>query len=114
QAFFAKVCLRVPVFVVGEHSARYRQHPHSCCAIAAHTGAQDAEELQYLHWLAEYISRQAGKDGKAWAVLEKLLWPYRHPILCRVFGRAQQLVRQGKELQRQALLRTIARWTFKV
>ena len=97
QAFFAKVCLRVSVFMVGEYSARYRQHPDSCCAIAAHTGAQDAAELQYLHWLADYVSRQVGKDGEAWVVLEQLLWPYRHPLWCHVFGRAQQLVRQAKE-----------------
>jgi hypothetical protein len=114
QAFFAKVCLRVPVFVVGEHSARYRQHPHSCCAIAAHTGAQAPAELQYLHWLAEYVCRQVQKDGEAWSVLAKLLWPYRHPLLCCVFGRAQQLVKQGKELQMKALVRAIARRTLPV
>jgi glycosyltransferase involved in cell wall biosynthesis len=114
QAFFAKVCLRVPVFVVDEYSARYRQHPYSCCAIATNTGAQELAELKYLHWLAEYVSRQVRKDGETWAVLEKILWPYRHAILCYVFRRVRQLLRQGKELQMQALLRTIARWTCKV
>ena len=33
QAFFAKICLTTPIFVVGEYSARYRQHPDSCCNI---------------------------------------------------------------------------------
>ena len=114
QAFFAKVCLRVPVFVVAEHSALYRQHPHSCCAIGVNTGAKDPAELQYLHWLAEYVSQQTGKDSEAWAILTKILWPYRHPILCRVLGRAQQLVRQEKEQRIKVFLRTIARWTLPV
>lgn len=94
QAFFAKVCLHTPVFVLGEHSARYRQHPASCCQLAERGGQYRAAEERYLRWLAVYLDRYPTDAGDDWATLGRLLWPYRHPLTYRLCGRTQQLLNE--------------------
>lgn len=86
QAFFAKVCLHTSVYMIGDYSARYRQHPDSCCHVAADSGQYQAAEDRYLRWLAKYIFERKIGDNDSAAVLHKLLWPYRHPILQRALN----------------------------
>jgi glycosyltransferase involved in cell wall biosynthesis len=85
QAFFAKVCLAGPVFVSGECSARYRQHPNS------HSAAREAEQSTarraFLRWLAEYMSKQATANGREGRRLLRKLWPCKFPNLDRVYQR---------------------------
>lgn len=63
QAFFAKICLSLPVFVESGCWDKYRQHPDSCCYIAEKTGQYHPENLNsahliFLNWVAEYLSQK--------------------------------------------------------
>ncbi|HMQ29576.1 MAG TPA: glycosyltransferase family A protein [Chloroflexaceae bacterium] len=89
QAFFAKVCLHAPIYVLGEHSARYRQHPGSHCHITERASGYEAAEERYLRWLAGYVERYAGRKGEEWRELRRLLGPYR-PSLRRLASDARR------------------------
>ncbi|MBE9188811.1 glycosyltransferase family 2 protein [Gloeocapsopsis crepidinum LEGE 06123] len=90
QAFFAKLCLKVPVFVESGCWDRYRQHPDSSCYVAVKTGEfhfsqMNSAQLTFLNWLEKYLSEQGVKDTKVWESLQQALWPYRQPILYRLY-----------------------------
>jgi glycosyltransferase involved in cell wall biosynthesis len=84
QAFFAKVCLLVPVLMMDGCSARYRQHGDSCYSRAKRTGMVAAAERTYLTWLARYVWKHPDRGGEAWEALHDILWPYRYPLLHRL------------------------------
>ena len=97
QAFFAKVYLKIPVFVMSECWDRYRQHSDNCCFVAEQTGQYypghlNPAQLSFLNWLAKYLSQQWVKDTELWDALQKALWSYDHPILYYL-SRPQHLVR---------------------
>lgn len=86
QAFFTKVYLKVPVFVEANYWDKYRQHPNSTCSIAQKEGKfhrlkPNPIQLNFLNWLAEYLSQQGVKDTEVWQALQQGLWPYQHPVL---------------------------------
>jgi glycosyltransferase involved in cell wall biosynthesis len=81
QAFYAKVCLKTPVFVSGDCWDRYRQHPDSCCSVAKRTNKLHFAELFYLNWLETYLSAEGIKNSELWRALRKRQWSYRHPTL---------------------------------
>lgn len=103
QAFFAKVCATTPVYVIGEYSARYRQHPASAYSIARATGQQQRTEDIYLTWLARYIAAQPNRNGAEWETLDELLWPYRHPILSRFKLAGSEILERGRAMARRLL-----------
>jgi glycosyltransferase involved in cell wall biosynthesis len=110
QAFFAKVCLKVPVFVEGGCWDRYRQHPNSCCYVAMEAGEYDLKlphpaHLIFLNWIAEYLSQQEVKDTEVWKALQKAIWPYSHPILYSLL-RSKHLVK----LMQRILPVPVRRW----
>jgi hypothetical protein len=107
QAFYAKVCLKAPVFVSDQCWDRYRQHPDSACSVASRAGLNEAAWLTFLSWLEAYLSQQGVKNAEVWEALQKKLRPYRQPILYRLFVCGQHRIRQM-----QGLLRKIARWTL--
>jgi glycosyltransferase involved in cell wall biosynthesis len=84
QAFHAKLCLRFPVFVSAACGYRYRQHPGACTSRSHEMGATYAARQTFLKWLEVYLSRQGMKNGEVWQVVQKELWPYRHPTLARI------------------------------
>lgn len=89
QAFFAKVCLKAPVFVESGCWDKYRQHSDNCCSVAMESGEYHPQlphsaRLIFLKWLSEYLSQQDVKDTEVWQALQKSLWPYQHPILYRL------------------------------
>lgn len=101
QAFFAKVCLKAPVFVESGCWDRYRQHQNNSCSVAQKTGQYHPvnphpAHLTFLNWLGSYLSQQEVKDTEVWKAFQKGLWPYRHPILYHLSTRTQHLVRQIK------------------
>jgi len=89
QAFFAKVCLQIPVFVADACWARYRQHPDSCCAVAEREGVANAARLPLLKWIADYLTQQRVANARVWKALRRELWPYQHPRLHRWLIRLQ-------------------------
>jgi glycosyltransferase involved in cell wall biosynthesis len=89
QAFLVKVYLHEAVFVAGECWDKYREHPDSCVSTVKKAGQYHAARLFFLNWLQEYLSQQGVQDPEIWEALRRVLWPYRHPILHRLRGRAQ-------------------------
>lgn len=114
QAFLAKVYLRAAVFVADACWDRYRQHADSCVSAVTRAGQYHTVRLFFLHWLAEYLSKQGVEDAEVWKALHTALRPYRHPLLHGLLSGPQRLVKRGKELRLKALVQTIARRTLPV
>jgi glycosyltransferase involved in cell wall biosynthesis len=91
QAFFVKVCLKMPVFVANTWWAKYRQHPDSCYALATKTGEDDKRWGPFLNWIAAYLTEQKIKDPIVWEVLEQQLRLHHPSTLDRFIGRGWQL-----------------------
>jgi glycosyltransferase involved in cell wall biosynthesis len=94
QAFCAKICLRFPLVASAECLYLYRQHPDSACAVAARTGQAHAARLQFLTWLAAYLSEQPSVDAAVDHALRAELWRNRHPLLERGLSHARRLARR--------------------
>ncbi len=118
QAFFAKLCLKAPVFVESGCWDKYRQHSDSNCYVAQKTGQFNFSEpnparLTFLNWLADYLSKQGFKNTEVWQALQKALWPYHHPTLYRLSKLLSELflqlllVRQIKGLLKLIVRRTL-------
>jgi hypothetical protein len=96
QVFFAKVCLRLPVFVSDSCWARYRQHPRSCCAIASSNGSDESARRLFLEWLRSYLVGQNITDPVIWTTLRRQLWKYEHPLLSDAASKGKQLLRRAR------------------
>lgn len=113
QAFFAKICLKAPVFVESGCWDRYRQHPDSSCYVAIkkgefHPTKMSSTYLTYLHWLEEYLSEQGVKNTEVCQALQEVIWPTRHPIMYRLL-RFKHLV---KLIGRRTLPISVRRWLW--
>ena len=118
QAFFTKVYLKVPVFVESNYWDRYRQHPNSTCSIAQKKGQfhrlkPNPTQLNFLNWLAEYLTQQDVNDSEIWQALQKGMWPYKYPLLYFF----SQLFQQGKYrlslLIKKTFIFPIRRWLIR-
>lgn len=118
-AFFGKLLLESPAWVMPGHLHLYRQHPESCSWIAIADGeyVMDASvphpaRGQFLDWYAGYIAGRT-VDASVHGALAFARWPYHHPHLAAA-GRFGQRLRPlgGKAARRLAgqtvaLLRTV-------
>ena len=84
QAFLLKIYLATPVLAVNECWDLYRLHPDSCVAKATATNQYQVIRLFFLNWLEKYLIAQGFKETEVWTLLQKVLWPYRHPILYKI------------------------------
>lgn len=98
QVFYAKVFLKLPVFITDECAAKYRQHPESSCAFVEKTGRAFAARSKFLHWLEKYLSEQKIVEPKIWQALQKALMPYKHPFRYRLFTYKEYSIKQIKKL----------------
>jgi glycosyltransferase involved in cell wall biosynthesis len=98
QAFYAKVCLKFPVFVSGDCWDRYRQHPDSCCSVAKRTKELHVAEISYLNWLERHLSAEGIKNSKLWRALRKRQWLCCHPNLHHLLERIERNLVQMKSL----------------
>jgi len=114
QVFYAKVCLKVPVFVSSECWARYRKHPASSCAVVGRTGQLNAARLIFLDWLAKYLTQQGVDDPEIWHALRHKQRRHRHLTLYRLLERARHPVAQidglSKLIARRILPPPIHSW----
>jgi glycosyltransferase involved in cell wall biosynthesis len=92
QAFYAKVCLRAPVFAANACWSRYRQHPDSIVALARKGGQEYSTRLAFLRWLAAYLTEQRVAEPEIWKALRRQLRRYRHPKLARSLDAAHNLM----------------------
>jgi glycosyltransferase involved in cell wall biosynthesis len=89
QAFFAKICLKYPVFVESGCWDYYRQHDESCCNEA--TGAGEYRKMPpspahktYVEWLEKYLRDAGTRDQRVWDAFSAARLPYEHPLLFQV------------------------------
>jgi glycosyltransferase involved in cell wall biosynthesis len=101
QVFYAKVCLKAPVFVSDQCWDRYRQHSGSACSVASRAGLNDAAWLKFLSWIEKYLTQQKVKDAILWQALQRRLQPYRQPILRRLFVYGQHSMQKMRETLRK-------------
>ena len=109
QVFFAKVCLKVPVFVSGECWDRHRQHRDSACSVWRRTGEYYSAEagLRFLSWIEDYLSGRGPKNTEVWTVLQKAIFPYRHPIVYRIVRHVEGWPGEVKGMARRIARRTL-------
>jgi glycosyltransferase involved in cell wall biosynthesis len=94
QAFHAKLCLDSSVYVSSECWYWYRQHSEACTATAHKVKRGHAiARKTFLYWLEKYLSQQGCQHRELWQVLQKELWPYRHPFLFRISNRVQAVLK---------------------
>jgi glycosyltransferase involved in cell wall biosynthesis len=98
QAFYAKLCLKAPVFVSGDCWDRYRQHPDSCCSVAKRTKTLHFAELFYLNWLETYLLAEGIKNSELLRALRKREWLCRHPTLEQLLVRVERNLVRMKSL----------------
>lgn len=98
QAFYAKVCLKAPVFVSGDCWDRYRQHPDSCCSVAKRTKGLHSAELFYLNWLKTYLFAEGIENSELLRALRKRRWLCRHPTLSTLIKRVDRNLGRMKSL----------------
>jgi glycosyltransferase involved in cell wall biosynthesis len=119
RAFFAKVYLKVPVFVTSEYWDRYRQHPDSTCSVAARSTSynpygKSSAHLTFLNWIGEYLTQQGVENTQVQQALQKGLFPYHHPVwffLLRTKYQCQiKLIELLKSLGQWNLLTRIRLW----
>jgi glycosyltransferase involved in cell wall biosynthesis len=116
QVFFAKVCLKTPVFVSGECWDRHRQHPNSACSVWRGTGEYYSAEvaLMFLNWMEDHLSEHNMRGTETWKILQRALLPYRHPNVYRTVTTAQnsleQLLVLAKQIARHILPLSTRDW----
>jgi glycosyltransferase involved in cell wall biosynthesis len=114
QIFLTKLCLEAPVFAASTCWHKYRQHPGSYCAVWGKTEREYLERLAFLNWVEDYLTQHGCNNGEVWTVLQRRLWPYRHPVRYRLHSGAQHLQGQGKRalylLVRSLLPAPIYQW----
>jgi glycosyltransferase involved in cell wall biosynthesis len=98
HAFYAKVCLKSPVFVSDDCWDRYRQHPDSCCSVAKRTKTLQFAELSYLNWLEQYLLAERIKDSELWRALRKRQWLLCHPTMDHLLERIERNLRRMRSL----------------
>ncbi len=107
QAFLLKVYLATPVFVVNECWDLYRLHSDSCVAKATAANQYEVIRLFFFNWLEKYLIEQGFKGTEVWNLLQKVLWPYHHPILYKIQRFTQDFIGLIK-----TLLKSMVRLTF--
>ena len=70
QAFFSKLCLRFPVFVMAQSYDKYRQHEAGICNSSVQSGEYQVARLTYLNWLADYLKQSVRPKDDARGMAE--------------------------------------------
>lgn len=104
QAFLLKAYLHTSVYVSSRCLDRYRRHPGS---VTLSTGRDEylAARREVLEWFAEYLGEADHSDPDVRRLVDRALWPHRHPVLARVrahAGRARAQVRRRVAALRRA------------
>lgn len=95
QALLSKIYLTTPVFVSSACCLKYRLHPESCVSVVTGAGRYHAVRRFFLEWFDAYLVREKLTGTAVWQMVQKALWPYRHPVL---FG----MISAPKTLRRYA------------
>jgi hypothetical protein len=104
QVFYAKLCLRWPVYVAGQSWFKYRKHPNSAVSVVKQSGGMRSARLAYLNWLEGYLDHNRIRDGRVRRALKAARWKTRHPGLSHLTAHIKY-----RALVARAFLGTIAR-----
>jgi glycosyltransferase involved in cell wall biosynthesis len=114
QAFYTKLCLRVPVLIAGESWSRYRRHSESAVAMMRRRGQLRAARLDYLRWLDGYLKSQCIENRELRRALRAAHFNCRHPGLARLQRdlnyRALTASEALRSLARRCLPAPMIRW----
>ncbi|GAX41894.1 family 2 glycosyl transferase [Tolypothrix sp. NIES-4075] len=103
QAFFAKICLKYPVFIESGCWDKYRQHPDSTCYVAERTGEYHITDISpsyatYLNWLEGYLVKEKLVNTEVWQALQRVLFFVRHPSIYDYYRRIRSVIWKFKAL----------------
>ena len=109
MAFFTKVCLKAPVWVSAECWSQHRRHEGSACSVGRRTGEYRRGYPVFLNWVEQYLSEQGAKNTELWNIVQKQLWPYRHPQLQRGLACARRFAYRVRVLTAQTVRQNFSR-----
>ncbi|HYP26929.1 MAG TPA: glycosyltransferase family A protein [Blastocatellia bacterium] len=104
QAFYAKLCLKWPVFVAGRCWFKYRKHPESAVSVVKERGGMRAARLTYLNWVEGYLNDHGVADMEVRRALRAARRKCLHPGFYRQAARIKYRALIARES-----LRSIAR-----
>jgi glycosyltransferase involved in cell wall biosynthesis len=113
QVFYAKICLKAPMFISSRCWYRWRKHLNSACAVAVSTGKYDIARLNFLNWLEQYLSQQGIKHEEIRRTLEEEKWNCGNPAHAKGVTNALRFAdmkKSVKSLVRRTLPRPVYRW----
>ena len=114
QVFYAKVCLKWPVFVAGQSWFRYRKHSDSAVAVVKKRGQLQSARLTYLNWLEMYLQKQELENKEVRRALNDARRRCRYPRLFRITAHIKyRVLIAGESLRsmaRQTLPAFVHRW----
>jgi glycosyltransferase involved in cell wall biosynthesis/SAM-dependent methyltransferase len=100
QAFYFKLGLNAKALASHECWYKYRQHPHSVCAIGVRTGAQVIAKMKFLQWATQYLAfSKIQRPDLVEALLRELCASTPHSsrsLMSRVKIRMKKRVRQAR------------------
>ena len=96
RAFFSKVYLKIPVFVISECLDWYRQHPDSACYLEQRNGRYNPYKpsqphFTFLQWLECYLLQEGIEDREVWQALRISFLPYKNPPLHHLYQVVKRL-----------------------
>jgi len=98
QALIAKLMLAAVTVVLEEPLVKYRQHAASLTHRLGRSGEYrsgrpHAALFEYLQWLRRYVTEQTPQFPELDRILERRLWPTRHPRLSSAYESVRSVYR---------------------
>jgi glycosyltransferase involved in cell wall biosynthesis len=107
QVFYAKLCLRWPVYVSGQSWFKYRKHQDSAVSVVKQSGGMQRARFTYLNWLESYLDDNRISDSRVRRALRIARWKNRYPGLSRLSAHIRYRARIAKEFLRAAGRQTL-------
>jgi glycosyltransferase involved in cell wall biosynthesis len=108
QAFFAKLCLKYPVYVESGCWDYYRQHDESCCKKATAAGhyhkvPPSPSHKTYIDWLGAYLRAEKVEDETVWSAFRAACMPYERPFTFQLMLIPERVKRVALRVARATL-----------
>jgi glycosyltransferase involved in cell wall biosynthesis len=118
QAFYAKMCLVVPLLVSDRCHDWYRQHTESHTQVTVREGKAPQERLEFLTWLSDYLDKNHVEDPQLWLAIRRQMWllgkQHQADFLMRNSKRSRWLRKWLLRLEQRTLPIRIRYWLWKV
>jgi len=94
QVFLTKLCLDAPAYAASACWHHYRQHGASYCGTWGGTTHEKAQQRLFWGWVEEYLRARGYVGSEPWTIVQKRLWPSRHPLRYALRSRTLRLRRR--------------------